>query len=172
MGSILRKSMRQRLDCWGRGGLKRFFFCLFFLLGTAACDTVYQTNIPYAPVYLELDLAFQDKDLVPISAYKVFTRKNVHTALERAGFAGVLVYHGLDGAGRDAFYAFEICCPHECRMETVIEMDESNVFAQCHTCGTKYQLMYGLGSPEGGKSKFSLHRYTIFQRGSELIVRN
>lgn len=152
--------------------MKRLVLGLILLLATATCDTVYKTNIPYAPVYLELDLAFRDKDLMPIPAHKVFTHKNVYTASERAGFAGVLVYHGLDGAGNDAFYAYEICCPHEFQQDVVVEVDESNIYAKCHTCGTKYQLMYGIGNPEGGPSKFSLQRYNVFRQDTELTIRH
>lgn len=46
--------------------MKRIFFCLVVLLAMS-CNKVNVSNIPYARVYLELDLTYKDKDLVGCS---------------------------------------------------------------------------------------------------------
>ena len=43
--------------------MKRFLFCLLISL-VCSCSKFEESDIPYAPVYLELDLRFGDKDLV------------------------------------------------------------------------------------------------------------
>ena len=68
--------------------MKRFLFCLLISL-VCSCSKIEESDIPYAPVYLELDLRFGDKDLVGIYNHKSITK--ARTAGEKTGFSGVLV---------------------------------------------------------------------------------
>ena len=43
--------------------MKRFLFCLLILFA-CSCSKFEESDIPYAQVYLELDLRFGDNDLV------------------------------------------------------------------------------------------------------------
>ena len=85
--------------------MKRFLFCLLISL-VCSCSKIEESDIPYAPVYLELDLRFGDKDLVGIYNHKSITK--ARTAGEKTGFSGVLVVCGIDNYGNAAYYAFDL----------------------------------------------------------------
>ena len=99
--------------------MKRFLFCLLISL-VCSCSKFEESDIPYAPVYLELDLRFGDKDLVGIYNHKSITK--ARTAGEKTGFSGVLVVCGIDNYGNVAYYAFDLCCPHEAKKNIIIEV--------------------------------------------------
>ena len=107
----------------------RRIFPLLILFTLLSCADTIETRIPYRAVYLELDLTYQDKALKAILAYKIYTPKNVDQANEQTGFGGVLVYHGLP----DAFFAFDTACPHEASSNTIVEIDESGMYAICRS---------------------------------------
>lgn len=102
--------------------MKRFLFCLLISL-VCSCSKIEESDIPYAPVYLELDLRFGDKDLVGIYNHKSITK--ARTAGEKTGFSGVLVVCGIDNYGNAAYYAFDLCCPHEAKKNIIIEADNA-----------------------------------------------
>ncbi|MDR2809239.1 MAG: (2Fe-2S)-binding protein [Tannerellaceae bacterium] len=151
--------------------MKRLLFCLL-ALAISACDKTYTSGIPYSQVYLELDLTFEDKDLIPLSAYKIYTAKNINQHVEKAGFGGVLVYHGLNGAATDAYYAFDTACPHEANRSVTVEIDNEHLHAVCPKCNSTYDLLYGLGNPVSGPAREQLKPYRIVVSGNKIYVRN
>ncbi|MDR1918280.1 MAG: (2Fe-2S)-binding protein [Tannerellaceae bacterium] len=151
--------------------MKRIFFCLLALL-LNSCDKTYISSIPHYQVYLELDLTFEDKDLLPTSAYKIFTPQNINQSIEKTGFGGVLVYHGLDGSGADAYYAFDRACPHEANRSITVEVDEDHLYALCPKCQSKYELIYGIGNPVSGPAREQLKSYQVLLSGNKVYVRN
>jgi nitrite reductase/ring-hydroxylating ferredoxin subunit len=113
------------------------FVSLFFI----SCDDTYISSIPDYPVYLELNL---------VTTYPIF-RNSINksmiflkpvTAIERIGYAGVLVYSGFDGA----YYAFDMSCPYE-HLSTVRVYPNELGQAVCEKCGTVYDIGYGVGNP-------------------------
>ena len=142
---------------------------LIFILSLQNCDTTYRSSIPSAPVYIELNLNYEDADLIPIQAAKFFTRgQNINLAVESAGYGGVLVYHALD----NNYYAFDAACPHEASPSVIVRMDDDNIHATCRKCQSRYDLSYGNANPVSGPSREALRRYTIMGSGDRLIVRN
>lgn len=142
--------------------MKRFLFLLLPLF-IVSCDKKYVSSIPDFPVSLELDLNFEDKDLITQQSYKTFTTSNINPLKDRVGFGGVLVYHGLNSiATTDAYYAFDLACPYEATRSTIIEVDNDGIFARCPKCKTKYELLNGIGNPvEGPNDKEQLKKYTV-----------
>jgi nitrite reductase/ring-hydroxylating ferredoxin subunit len=133
------------------------------------------STIPDFPVYLELDLRFEDKNLVPIQAYTVFTPQNINQALEKTGYGGVLVYHGLNNTATTSYYAFDASCPHEASRTTVITVDKDHIYAICPKCGSKYELLNGIGNPVSGPSLqegYYLKSYHVSVNGDRITVRN
>ncbi|MEG1749757.1 MAG: (2Fe-2S)-binding protein [Tannerellaceae bacterium] len=151
--------------------IRRFSLCLL-ILWMVACDTVNETSIPYRPVYLELDLSFEDKALNNIQAYKLYTPKNINQSGEKTGFGGVLVYHGINNIGGSSFYAFDAACPNEASSTTIVEVDGAGINAVCPKCGSKFDLLNGLGNPQSGPAKFGLLRYNVNTIGNKIYVRN
>ncbi|GHV04040.1 hypothetical protein FACS189416_1550 [Bacteroidia bacterium] len=149
--------------------MKRILLCLL-LFSAGSCDSTFRSSIPNSPVYLELDLTFEDKDLVAGMAYKAFTAPR--KASEYIGFGGILVYHGLPDSRGDEYFAFDLACPFEASRSVKVEVDEDHIYAICPKCQTTYELVYGIANPVSGTSKESLKRYTLWKSGNNLFVRN
>lgn len=142
------------------------------LLATFACSKTYNSSIPSYEVYLELDLTYQDKALKAIQAYKIYDQSNIDQAVERTGFGGVLVYHGVSSDGRDAYYAFDAACPHEASRSVRVEVDEDGIYAVCPMCNSKFELLNGFGNPVSGPAEYNLKPYQVIMEGNKIYVRN
>ena len=148
--------------------MKRIFFCLVVLL-VMSCNKVNVSNIPYAPVYLALDLAFKDKDLVGVYNFKEITSANGQNYGTQLGYSGVLVVCGLDSNGNIQYYAYDLCCPHEANKNIKVVADNTGE-AECPKCGTKYYIANGSGRPDG-VSEFALTRFDVTKQGNKLLIR-
>lgn len=141
----------------------RFLVCLLALLAFS-CSKIEESHIPYANVFMKLDLRYQDKELVTLLGYKQYTKPRY--AGEQVGFSGVLVVHGYNG-----FYAFDLCCPHEATQSVKIIPTDVGT-AKCPKCNSVYDTANGIGNPMEGPSQFQLRPYNIYESGQELIVRH
>lgn len=152
--------------------MKRFLSCLLILLA-CSCSKFEESDIPYARVYLEIDLRYNDKDLVGLYNHKSITTPR--TAGEMTGYAGVLVACGIDSYGNTAYFAFDLCCPHEAKRNIIIEPNNTGT-ATCPECGTEYDIAAygGTGTPVKGISKYPLRRYAVSSKsgGQEWVVIN
>ncbi|MDR2120401.1 MAG: hypothetical protein LBP64_05955 [Tannerella sp.] len=144
--------------------MKRLILLLFLLI--PACDEPINP-VPDYPVHLELDMTFEDRELRDVPSSKAFTIKNINAATERAGFGGVLVVHAVDGL----FYAFDMACPHEANRSILVAADENTLNAVCPKCGTKYDIAFGTGAPNGVGRNY-LKKYTVINSGTRLTVSN
>ena len=131
----------------------RRIFPLLILFTLLSCADTIETRIPYRAVYLELDLTYQ----------------------EQTGFGGVLVYHGLSSNGTGAFFAFDAACPHEASANVIVDVDESAVYAICPKCGSKFELLNGIGNPVEGpcaEEKQALKQYVVDTNGNKIYIHN
>jgi NAD-dependent SIR2 family protein deacetylase len=140
---------------------------MLFLL-CASC-TKMEDPIGNFPVYLRLDLTTKDKELREENApgCKIYTQQNINANFERAGFGGVLVVRTVTGS----MQAFDLACPYEASRNVLIAPDENTIYAVCPDCGTKYDIAFGTGAPDG-VSRFYLKRYNVVGSGSQLTVTN
>ncbi len=145
---------------------KRLFPLLLALLACFACTEKVEVRIPSRQVYLELDLTYNDKALNTLYASKIYTPSNIDQANEHTGFGGVLVFHG----DNDVFYAFDAACPHEAQANVTVVVEEGGIDAVCPKCGSRYELLYGLGNPVSGPSEFYLQRYPVSRSGNKIFV--
>lgn len=145
--------------------MKRILLLLFFSL-SMSCDKTYLSSIPNYPVYLELDLDFQDKELNVPLAYKIFNDKNVDQEIEKGqtGFGGILVYHG------SSLFAFDAACPYEASRSITVSIDEDGLMAICPKCGSKYDLYEGFATPASGLSKERLKPYSVSRNGNKVSI--
>ncbi len=153
--------------------MKRIFCCLLLLLFAVSCDKKYTSNIPDDfPVYIELDLTFEDKDLYGPSSHKIFTNDNLNPTRVRAvGFGGVIVLHALEGG----FYAFDLACPYEGKRDTRLEIDENSIYAICPKCNSRFDISYGIGNAESGPANeagFRMKSYSVNKAGNNVSIRN
>lgn len=142
------------------------------LFAVLSCTKTYNSSIPERPVYLELDLRFQDKALKGIQAYKIYDQSNIDLAGEITGFAGVLVYHGLSSDGSDAYYAFDAACPYEANSQARVTVDEEGLYAVCPKCESRFELINGIGNPVSGPAEYNLKSYQVTVDGDKIYVRN
>jgi nitrite reductase/ring-hydroxylating ferredoxin subunit len=151
--------------------MKRIFLCLL-AFSLYSCGKTYISSIPNYPVYLELNLAYDAKDLLPMQSYKIYTPGNIDQAIEQTGFGGVLVYHGIGASGMDAWFAFDAACPHEANRSVTVEVDDDHIYAICPKCQTKYELMSGSGRPESGPGREQLKPYHVRVSNNIIYVSN
>jgi nitrite reductase/ring-hydroxylating ferredoxin subunit len=135
-----------------------------------SCTDKYDNPIPSFPVYLYLDLTFEDKALKAVGSYKEYTGQNINPGIgERIGFGGILVVHTM----LDEYKAFDRACPYEAQSNITVEVDDDGLHAVCPKCGTKYDVIgFGTGTPSEGVSKYMLRPYNTTLNGSKLIVKN
>ena len=115
--------------------MKRILMFCCILLSHLSCTDEYDNPIPVAPVYLNLDLTFKDKELKAVPSYKEYTDKNINLTLgERRGYGGVLVVHTMLGE----YKAFDRSCPNEVQAGITVEVDSEVLYATCPKCGSKY----------------------------------
>ncbi|MDR1524569.1 MAG: (2Fe-2S)-binding protein [Tannerella sp.] len=149
--------------------MKRILLICCLLISYLSCTDEYKNPIPLLPVYLYLDLTFEDKELKAIGSYKEYTDKNINHELgERCGFGGVLVVHTM----LDEFKAFDRTCPFEVQPNITVEVDREVLYAVCPKCGSKYDLGFGTGGLNKGVSKHGLRPYNTTLSGNKLIVKN
>lgn len=152
--------MRLKKAYWPN--MSRFLTYLLILIAFS-CTKVNKSDIPYARVYLELDLRYEDKELVGLYNHKEFT--SPRKAGEAIGYSGVLVVCG----GDDVYYAYELCCPNEAERSTQIVPTQAGT-AKCTKCETEYDTGFGTGAPTKGPSKHALQKYNVVSFGQRLIV--
>jgi len=147
--------------------MKRFLVCLT-ILSIVSCTKTEEMRIPYRQVYLELDLDFQDKDLVAVNNSKTYTKQV--NAFDKLGFGGVIVYHSPYGG----FVAYDLACPYEAEAGTKVAVDpeSAGVYVVCPKCKSRYELANGFAEP-GSISSYRLQQYEIrSQTSSKLIVQH
>lgn len=146
--------------------VKRKFLLPLLLLAGFACTEKIEMRIPSQRVYLELDLTYNDKALNALYSHKIYTKDNIDQANEYTGFGGVLVFHG----DNDIFYAFDAACPYEAQSNVIVTVENGDINAICPKCGSKYELLYGVGNPVSGPSEYYLQRYPVSRSGNKIFV--
>ncbi len=147
----------------------RKFISLLILFCALSCSKTEHSYFPSYPVYLELDLTFEDKDLNGVMAYKeyILGKTSGLGATERTGLGGILVYHSVDG-----YHAYDLACPNETQASVRVEMDDDAIYAICPKCGSKYNVFEGYGSLVEGPATRGLKSYPTYLNGTKLYVNN
>lgn len=139
--------------------MKKILLLTFFACVSLACndDEVY-SQIPSAPVLIELRLDFDDNKLQGTLAYKEITQPRL--AKERIGYGGILVINGF-GQGTVNLYAYDLSCPVEVNKNIRIKPDDTGK-ATCPKCGAVFNIAFGNGTPESG-TKHYLKSYPVYR---------
>ena len=137
----------------------RKFISLLILFCALSCSKTEHSYFPSYPVYLELDLTFEDKDLNGVMAYKeyILGKTSGLGATERTGLGGILVYHSVDG-----YHAYDLACPNETQASVRVEMDDDAI----------YNVFEGYGSLVEGPATRGLKQYQTALSGTKLYVTN
>lgn len=131
----------------------------------ASCDDSYQSSIPIYPVNLQLSLTSTYPNFNSPNQFEVFEKPKIVT--DRIGFGGIIVYIGLD----NNYYAFDMACPYEAKRNILVYPDSTGLAqVKCKTCGSVYDVSFGIGNPIAGPSKELLKRYRVSNQGDFLYV--
>lgn len=147
----------------------RKFISLLILFCALSCSKTEHSYFPSYPVYLELDLTFEDKDLNGVMAYKeyILGKTSGLGATERTGLGGILVYHSVNG-----YHAYDLACPNETQASVRVEMDDDAIYAVCPKCGSKYNVYEASGNRVEGPATRGLKQYQTALSGTKLYVTN
>ena len=148
--------------------MKRLFGLLILLLALS-CTKTEHSLFPNYPVYLELDLAYEDKDLKSPMAYKIFIYGQTSglSAVERTGLGGVMVYNGYDG-----YCAFDLACPYETKASIRVNVEENHIKAVCPNCGSEFGIYENGGAVLKGPANQGMKRYNVGMNGNKIYISN
>ncbi len=136
------------------------------ILFASGCeDTIYRSSVPSYPVSLRLNITAEYPHFVPTntSAFLTFTQQRYPT--DALGYAGILIYIGMDAA----YHAYDMACPVCLRRDKPVEVN--GLFARCPICTEEYDLSYGLAIPTHGISHEALRQYRVLLDNNYLTVR-
>lgn len=128
-----------------------------------SCNDNVQSSIPDFPVYLNLNLTTVYPNFRSPNQALTFEKRTFET--DRVGYGGILVYIGFDGE----YYAFDMSCPVEVK-QTVRVHPNGLGQAVCESCGSMFDLGYGIGNPSSGEAKEALKRYKTTLNGDILYI--
>lgn len=139
---------------------------LFFaLVSCKKTELNADSPVPKCTVSLNINIMIDAPQLDTQGGY--FVVKEPRKYGEYIGFGGVVVFHGFD----DRFYAYDLCCPHECKREITVEPSMAGV-ATCKECGSEFDIGFGSGQPTKSPAKHSMRRYTVSINGYNIRVTN
>ena len=124
---------------------------LFMLL---SCENINNMNpVSYVPVNYTLNITQEYPHFVVDNGYNVMTITKTRFDREYIGYAGLIVWIGMDGQ----YHAADLCCPHCLLKHKPVEVD--GFYAICPECEEHYNLSYGYANPTKGMTKFGLKMY-------------
>ncbi len=137
-----------------------YLFFLSLLFGLIGCDDANNVRIPYAPVLIKINtIVERDKALSATGSGVSYTTSNRIYDIERMGFGGVYVFHTYS----NNLAAFDLSCPVEASRSAKL-VRYGNDKLKCNTCGSVYEIGWGVGNPVGGPANsgnYSLQRYRV-----------
>jgi len=138
------------------------------LLSLVSCNKTQvnvESPVPKCTVSLTINIMVDAPILDTQGGYYVIKEPRKYG--EYIGYSGVVVFHGFD----DRFYAYDICCPHECKREVVLEPSMAGV-ATCKECGSEFDIGFGSGQPTKSPATLPMRRYTTTVSGYNIRVTN
>ncbi len=112
------------------------------------------SSIPDYPVYLKRNLNLEAIALRTMGGVMTFTE--AEKTSDALGYGGILVIYGYDGE----YHAFDMACPNEVS-RTVRVTPNSVGQCVCDSCGSVFNIGWGIGYRESGPADEGLKRYTV-----------
>ena len=122
----------------------------------SACENVnYRSSVPSMPVSYTLYITREHPHFIVENGFQTLTI--THTIYEREylGYAGLLLWVGMDGN----YHAADLCCPNCLKKHKPVEVD--GLFAVCPTCDEHFDLSYGYAIPTKGTTPEPLRKYQV-----------
>lgn len=138
---------------------KWLYIGLVFIL--LSCENTNNMNpVSYVPVNYTLNITQEYPHFVVDNGYNVMTITKTRFDREYIGYAGLVVWIGMDGQ----YHAADLCCPHCLLKHKPVEVD--GFYAICPECEEHYDLSYGYANPTKGMTKFGLKMYRTILNNS------
>lgn len=136
---------------------KVYLYSFFSLLMLFACEDLNtHSSIPNYVVYLSRNVNMEAIELRTIGGYKTYT--TTEKLGDAIGYGGILIIYGFD----EEYHAYDMTCPYELS-RTVRVTPNSAGQAVCSTCGSIFNIAYGMGNCISGPSKEGLKRYKVIE---------
>ncbi|MDO9634592.1 MAG: hypothetical protein Q7J05_06030 [Paludibacter sp.] len=150
--------------------LKHIILFSLLIVSLSGCYDNYISSIPNSLVSLRLNLTTTYPNLKDNPyQFEQFVKPNFQG--EAVGFGGVLVVCGFGTNNLFDYFAYDLACPYEAQANIKVTPNDIGQ-AVCETCGSVYEIIYGIGNPIEGPSKETLKRYKTSLQGDWLIISN
>ena len=137
------------------------WLCIGVLFMLLSCENTNNMNpVSYVPVNYTLNITQEYPHFVVDNGYNVMTITKTRFDREYIGYAGLIVWIGMDGQ----YHAADLCCPHCLLKHKPVEVD--GFYAICPECEEHYDLSYGYANPTKGMTKFGLKMYRTILNNS------
>ena len=137
------------------------WLCIGVLFMLLSCENTNNMNpVSYVPVNYTLNITQEYPHFVVDNGYNVMTITKTRFDREYIGYAGLIVWIGMDGQ----YHAADLCCPHCLLKHKPVEVD--GFYAICPKCEEHYDLSYGYANPTKGMTKFGLKMYRTILNNS------
>lgn len=138
---------------------KWLYIGLVFIL--LSCEDTNNMNpVSYVPVNYTLNITQEYPHFVVDNGYNVMTITKTRFDREYIGYAGLVVWIGMDSQ----YHAADLCCTNCLLKHKPVEVN--GIYAICPKCEEWYDLSYGYANPTKGKTKFGLKKYRTILNNS------
>ena len=150
--------------------MKKWLYIGCLLCMLMACENINNQNpVPHVPVSFTMNITSEYPHFVIENGYQTLTITKAKFNYEYVGYAGLLIWIGMDGH----YHAADLCCPNCVNKTKPVEVD--GLYAICPTCGEEYDLSYGFANPTKGLSQYPLRKYQAILNntiGYTLLITN
>ncbi len=147
--------------------LKYYYLGLVLLISTFfsySCKEESEEIIPNVRFTTQIDFINIDPAYTQSNPFIV----NRDTYGRTIGTAGVAIFM----LTADEYYAFDIMCPYEKSMSSLVELEEDGINCICPTCGSVFSIANEYGGVLEGPSKWPLKKYNTEVRNGNLHIWN
>ena len=119
--------------------MKRHSIILLLIacLGIGCEDTNFRSSVPNVPVSYNLYITREHPHFIIDNGFQTMTITEHKFEREYIGYAGLLVWVGMDGH----YHAADLCCPHCLKPKRPVAID--GLYAVCPLCDEHFDLGYG-----------------------------
>ncbi len=140
------------------------FNILIVLLISNSCSENSEEIIPNIRFSASLDYINTDPEYTQENPF-IVSRDSYGNIV---GIAGVVIFKVTS----DEYYAFDLMCPHEKSISSLVNIEEKDINCVCPTCGSRFSIANEYGGILEGPSKWSLKKYNTEVRGQTLHIWN
>ena len=135
--------------------MKRHSIILLLIacLGISCEDTNFRSSVPNVPVSYNLYITREHPHFIIDNGFQTMTITEHKFEREYIGYAGLLVWVGMDGH----YHAADLCCPHCLKPKRPVAID--GLYAVCPLCDEHFDLGYGYAVPTKGITREPLRKY-------------